>query len=138
MSPQQQAPFAQRALQAVFDLHVVLEAWFNASGAEDVATVTNHFAENFRIVSPLGKVTPFADFARALPNLRGARPGLKMEIAEAEAIWANDACAAVAYQEKQTLGTTVTLRFSTALLIADPKRPVPQWLHLQETWLEQP
>jgi hypothetical protein len=134
----QKAAFAARAAQATIDLHVALEAWFNARCDKDPSLLSRHFDEGFRMVSPLGKTTPMADFARALPNLHGARPGLKMEISAIDVRWASESCAVVAYQEKQTQGETVTVRLSTAVLLAAPGRPDPQWLHLQETWLEQP
>ncbi len=137
MPDQTQAGFAARAAQAVVDLHVALEAWFNARCDKDPALLLAHFNDGFLMVSPLGKTTPMADFAKALPNLHGARPGLKMEIGAIDVRWASEACAVVAYQEKQTQGDAVTLRLSTAVLLADPTRPDPQWLHLQETWLEQ-
>lgn len=133
----QKANFAARAAQAVIDLHVVLEDWFNARCDKDPSLVTRHFDDRFRMISPLGKTTLMADFAKALPNLHGVRPGLKMEISAIDARWANETCALVAYQEKQTQGETVTIRLSTAALLADPGRRDPQWLHLQETWLEQ-
>ena len=59
-----------------------------------------------------------------------------MEISDVEVRWASEACAVVAYREKQTQGEAVTIRLSTAVLVADANRPDPQWLHLQETWMD--
>ena len=135
MPPPDSNLFGEAAARSVIDLHVVLQAWFNAEGSDDPAAVLAHFDADFRIISPLGKVTPIAAFAAALPGLRGSRPGLVMRISELELRFGDAAAALVSYRETQTQGTAVTERLSTALLIASDSRPHPVWRHLQETWL---
>ena len=135
MPPSETDLFAKAAARSVIELHVLLQAWFNAEGSDDPAVVLAHFDADFRIISPLGKVMPITAFAAALPALRGSRPGLVMQISDVEVRFVDANSALVSYRETQTQATAVTDRLSTALLIAGDDRPHPVWRHLQETWL---
>ncbi|MCQ4159893.1 nuclear transport factor 2 family protein [Roseomonas sp. GC11] len=126
--------FAARAAREVVDLHTVLQAWFNAEGSEDVATVLDHFDEGFTMITPTGAVVTY-DAARAgFAAGRGGRRSLVMEISDVVVRHVDATSALVSYRERQTQDGKVTNRLSTALLLDRPDRAAPVWRHLQETW----
>lgn len=127
--------FGTAAKQAIFDLHVVLEAWFNGVGPTDPGDMLRHFAPGFRIVSPAGRAMTYEVFTAALPGLRGSRAGLAMEISDVELRYFEAASALVSYVERQTQGFDTTIRLSTALLVRHVGIAHPVWVHLQETWI---
>jgi hypothetical protein len=127
--------FPDRAAAEIDALHRLLQAWFRAEGSDDPAPVLAHFDEDFLMVSPAGRVIPFAAFAAGFPTLRGTRPGLVMEISEVAVRYHGPGAALVTYRERQITPTLSNDRISTALLLDDPGRPTPVWRHLQETML---
>ncbi|NEW94024.1 DUF4440 domain-containing protein [Rhodopseudomonas sp. BR0M22] len=116
-------------------LHRLLQAWFRAEGSDDPAAIRARFDDGFNMVSPAGKVLPFAQFSAGLPTMRGSRPTLIMEISEVVVRYQDDKTAVVTYRERQIQDSGTTDRLSTALLIQRDDRPTPVWRHLQETWI---
>ncbi len=128
-------PFPTRAAAEIDALHRLLQAWFRAEGSDDPAPVLAHFDEDFLMVSPAGRLIPFAAFAAGFPTLRGTRPGLVMEISEVAVRHHAAGVALVTYRERQITPALTNDRISTALLLDRPDRPSPVWRHLQETML---
>jgi hypothetical protein len=127
--------FTDRAAAEIDALHRLLQAWFRAEGTDDERAVLSHFDEGFVMVTPAGRILSYVDFAKALPSMRGTRPGLVMEITDVALRHADTRSALVTYRERQILGEQATDRLSTALLLDRPDRPTPVWRHLQETML---
>jgi hypothetical protein len=96
--------------------------------------VLAHFSPSFTMVSPLGSYVLFEQFSAGLPRARGSRAGLVMTISDVVVRYCDEHAALVTYQEHQEQGDKVTDRLSTAVLLNQPDKAVPQWLHLQETW----
>lgn len=129
------APFADRAAAEIDALHRLLQAWFRAEGSDDPAPILQHFDDAFLMITPAGRLLPFASFAAGLPTLRGTRPGLVMEINEIAVRTDIPGAALVTYRERQSTPTVTNDRVSTALLLDRADRPTPVWRHLHETWI---
>ncbi len=116
-------------------LHVLLQAWFRAEGTTDPAPILARFDEGFTMVTPAGKIISYEQFAGGLPNSRGTRPTLIMQISNVAIRYLGETSALVTYQERQIQDSGTTDRVSTALLLKRPDRPTPVWRHLQETFI---
>ena len=127
--------FADRAAAEIDALHRLLQAWFRGEGRDDPAPILQHFDDGFLMVTPAGRLLPFAAFAAALPAMRGTRPGLVMEITEVAVRYEAAGSALVTYRERQVTPGTANDRASTALLLDRPGRAVPVWRHLSETMI---
>lgn len=134
MSDTGTSDFAARAEREVVDLHVVLQAWFNAEGSEDVETVLDHFDEGFTMVTTSGAFVNYEAAKAGFSAGRGARKSLVMEISDVVVRYVDAISVLVSYRERQTQDGKVTNRVSTALLLDRPDRPTPVWRYLQETW----
>lgn len=126
-------PFEQRAAAEIDGLHRLLQAWFRAEGSNDPAPILAHFDEAFTMMTPGGTILPFAQFASALPNMWGTRPGLVMTITDVVLRFCDSRSALISYREHQAFGETANFRLSTALLLDCPDRSTPVWRHLHET-----
>jgi hypothetical protein len=135
MSDDQNGNLARRAAHEIVDLHVLLQAWFNAEGSEDLATILEHFDEGFTMITPAAALITHEQLAAGLRAGRGGRKGLVMAISEVAVRHVEAGSALVTYRERQTQAGQVTDRLSTALLLDRPDRPGPVWRHLQETML---
>ncbi len=127
--------FPTRAAAEIDALHRLLQAWFRAEGSDDPAPIFAHFDDDFLMISPAGRLIPFAAFAAGFPTLRGTRPGLVMEITDVAVCHHTPGAALVTYRERQITPALTNDRISTALLLDRPDRPTPVWRHLQETML---
>ena len=127
--------FTDRALAEIDGLHRVLQAWFRAEGEQDPQLVLSHFDEGFTMVTPAGKVLPYAAFKGALPAMWGSRPGLVMEITNEALCHEGPGFALLTYNERQHLGGSFTDRFSTVLMLDRGEEALPAWRHLQETMI---
>ena len=133
--PRTEAEFAAAAVQEATDLHVVLQAWFNAEGDASLDALLARFDAGFTMVTTGGAVLSHAQVAANFAKVRGSRPGLRMDIHDATARYAGPGSALVTYKEVQTQDGTSTQRVCTALLLDVPGRATPVWRHLQETWI---
>ena len=127
--------FTDRALAEIDGLHRALQAWFRAEGEQDPSLVLSHFDEGFTMVTPAGKVLPYATFRAAVPGMWGSRPGLVMEITEETVLHSGAGFALLTYKERQHLSGSFTDRFSTVLMLDRGEGTVPAWRHLQETMI---
>lgn len=127
--------FAERAIAEIDGLHRALQAWFRAEGEQDPSLVLSHFDESFAMVTPAGKVLPFAAFKAAVPGMWGSRPGLVMEITEESLLHTGPGFALMTYKERQHLNGSFTDRFSTVLMLDRGEAATPAWRHLQETMI---
>ena len=71
--------FAERAAAEIDALHRLLQAWFRGEGGDDPAPVLQRFDEGFLMVTPAGRLLPFAAFAAGFPALRGTRSGTRRQ-----------------------------------------------------------
>jgi hypothetical protein len=127
--------FADRAAAEIDGLHRLLQAWFRGEGGDDPAPVLQRFDEGFLMITPAGRLLPFAAFAAGFPALRGTRPGLVMEITEVAVRHESAGSALVTYRERQVTPGAANDRASTALLLDRRDRAVPVWRHLSETMI---
>ncbi len=129
------ANFLERAVAEIDGLHRALQAWFGAECAHEPALVLSHFDPGFHMVTPTGKILPFEAFKAAVPGMWGTRKGLVMAITGETVCASGAGWALLTYQERQTLGETVSNRLSTVLLLDRGPAEVLAWRHLQETMI---
>lgn len=120
--------FTNRALAEIDGLHRVLQAWFRAEGAQDMALVLSHFNPGYTMITPSGKLIALSAFKAGLPTLWGSRPGLVMEIINETLVHGGPGFALMTYNERQHLNGA----FNDVLML-DHGEGVPAWRHLHET-----
>lgn len=126
--------------QEVLDAHDLIAEWLGNPQAEGEICdrLLARFSPDYSMVTLQGgqlNLSALTDFFR---TQRGARPELKIEIAEMSLIAESPTGATVSYQERQQQPeNNSTLRFSTVVF---EKRDGGQiiWRHLQETALPCP
>ena len=133
MSAPDGAPAAAAA--AIAQFHDFLEAWLSGRMAADEAAVDAalaSFDEAFVCVHPSGARQSRGDLRRWLEGTHGARPGLRIEIAGAEALWASGDAMLIDYEERQT-GFSPNVRRATALFAVAGGGV--RWVHVSERWI---
>ncbi|MFT8423218.1 MAG: hypothetical protein ABF665_17200 [Gluconacetobacter sp.] len=119
----------------VIALHVVLQAWFRGEGTDDTGSVLKHFAKNYTMIGAAGRVLPLEAFAKALPTLRGSRPGLVMTIENVMLRHVFPGGVLATYREIQTQGETRTERWSSVTFQREPTGTL-LWTFLHETFCD--
>ncbi|WP_342629742.1 hypothetical protein AAC691_08720 [Nguyenibacter vanlangensis] len=119
----------------IVELHNLLQDWFRAKGADDKDAILERFDPAYTMIGAAGRLIGFTDFAAALPNIRGTRPGLVMEIHDVRILHAFAGGVAALYREVQIQGDARTDRWSTAIFVASADSKALLWKHLQETFL---
>lgn len=115
--------------------HARIEQWIGGAPLPEtaLAALLAGFAASFTMVATDGQRL----HAQALPalfeKLRGARPGLTIQIDEVMVHRAAASAVLLSYRERHRWDAHATTRRATALftLNADGQ---PQWTHLHETW----
>ena len=128
------------AVEEVRDLHRAFEHWLrDGSAGEHGGPVRFEAAlgPRFRMVHPDGRVVGRGALLDMLATGGGSRPGLELSTRAEEVLEEAEGLALVAYEEWQAEpGGRPRGRHSTALLDLRGVRPV--WLHVHETWCEEP
>ena len=125
----------------VVELHEFFQRWF-AGESPQTNDAFDRFAsvmaEEFHIISPAGRIMQQDTILEAVRSAYGSGP-IKIWIRNHAHRFTIGDIALVTYEEWQTKGDETRGRLSSALLRIKPGTPNDlQWLHVQETWLEQP
>jgi hypothetical protein len=118
----------------VRDAHDEIARWLSgAAAAESLQGLLARFSPAYTMVTLTGARLDYTALAVFFAGVRGARPGLRIEIDELELIASGDGRAVVGYRERQrgADGETTTRR-STAVFTRDAAGRV-LWLRLHET-----
>ena len=119
----------------IVELHRQIETWFGGD-AEDaaLAALIERFDPAFLMITVRGDKLDRAGVEDLFANLRGARPGLRIDIADVVTHSSGDGLW-VSYTETQTLPDgSDNRRHSTAWLIPNTNAR-PTWRYLHETTL---
>ncbi|ATJ90208.1 hypothetical protein HK16_08880 [Acetobacter senegalensis] len=119
----------------IIELHRLLQAWFRGENEEPLSCLLAHFAPGYMMVGAAGRVITLEGFEKALPSLKGSRPGLIMEIFDVKICQTFDGGILAFYREVQTQGEARTERWSTVLFVENAAKTQLLWKHLQETFL---
>ncbi|CAB3625673.1 hypothetical protein [Achromobacter pestifer] len=122
-------------LRLTLDAHALIEQWIGQPDAPDtvLAALLSGFAPDFTMITTDGQRLPRNTLPALFGSLRGARPGLKIDIDEMTLHHADSASALLSYRERHAWTHGATQRRATVLFTAAADSP-PQWAHLHETW----
>ncbi len=117
------------------DVHSRIEHWIGSPDAPDaqLAVLLDDFAPGFSMIAADGQRLPAEALPALFGGLRGARPGLKIEIDELAVLHAGADAVVLSYRERHAWSAGATRRRATALFTVLPGGQ-PQWMYLQETW----
>ncbi|HEY9271625.1 hypothetical protein [Achromobacter sp.] len=117
------------------DAHTRIEQWIGSPDAPDsqLADLLESFAPGFSMIAADGRRLSAAALPALFASLRGARPGLKIDIDELAVLHADTASVLLSYRERHVWSAGATQRRATVLFTVQAGGQ-PQWAHLQETW----
>ena len=126
------------AIDEVVRQHVFIEAWL--AGTENGDAGWQLFGDvlddEFVIVPPTGAAQSKSALLERFHAARGAAPGARVEIRNAELVHVTDEVQVVRYEEWQLHDERGSQRVSLAVFAADPAMPCGwRWLALHETAL---
>ncbi len=126
---------SSQCLRLALDVHSRIEHWIGSSDAADaqLAVLLDDFAPGFSMIAADGQRLPAEALPALFGRLRGARPGLKIEIDELAVLHAGADAVVLSYRERHAWSAGATQRRATALFTVLPGGQ-PQWMYLQETW----
>ena len=123
---------AQRASHSVVVLHQQIEALFHGDGSQ-LATMLDHFNEDFEMVTPGGKRLALTDVAALFEQLTGTRQGMTITIEQCNVITQAGDEVVIQYRERQEMQGKETNRISLAVINCATQPP--RWRYLQETMI---
>lgn len=126
---------SSQCLRLALDVHSRIEHWIGSPDAPDaqLAVLLDDFAPGFSMIAADGQRLPAEALPALFGRLRGARPGLKIEIDELAVLHAGTDAVVLSYRERHAWSAGATQRRATALFTVLPGSQ-PQWMYLQETW----
>ncbi|MEE9417029.1 MAG: DUF4440 domain-containing protein [Acidimicrobiales bacterium] len=129
------------AVDEVLRFHEFVEEWLSKSDEnqagwqrfEDVLT------SGFEMVVPGGVRVGRAELIESFRQAQGARPGVTVEVREAQVIHGDENLEVVRYEEWQLHPDYANQRVSTAVLTRAEEAPLGwMWRSVHETWLPDP
>lgn len=122
-------------LRLTLAAHALIEQWIGQPDAPDhvLADLLSRFAPGFTMVATDGQRLAANALPALFAGLRGARPGLKIDIDEMTVRHADTASVLLSYRERHAWTTGATQRRATVLFTGGADG-LPQWAHLHETW----
>ncbi|KMV69579.1 hypothetical protein WB66_14935 [bacteria symbiont BFo1 of Frankliniella occidentalis] len=121
---------AEQASRSVIVLHELIAEVFHGDGSK-VPELLAHFAPEFTMVTPGGKMLALADVAALFTRLTGGRQGVVIRIEQCQIISQSEQDVVIHYHELQQQGDVHTHRISLAVI--DCSATSPRWRYLQET-----
>jgi hypothetical protein len=130
---------ADLAWEEVGALHAFFETWLRErEPVMDFSEVESALGQNFRLISPDGKIDERSTVVAWIRDARGSRGAdFSIVVSDPFPIWMGDDAVLLEYTEHQHRDGQRTRRRSTALFLTNPSAPRGvEWRHLQETWME--
>lgn len=126
---------AELCLREVTETHMLIEQWLSHADCPDdvLETLLQRFGPGFSMISPSGARLADGGLPTLFARLRGARPGLQIQIDALMLVHEDARSATVTYRETQAWHTGTSERRATALFVAGNDARVT-WRHLHETW----
>ncbi|MBB1594195.1 hypothetical protein [Achromobacter sp. UMC46] len=127
--------FSSTSLRLTLDAHALIEQWIGQPDAPDgvLAELLSGFAPGFTMITTDGQRLTGDALPALFAGLRGARPGLKIDIDEMAVRHADAASVLLSYRERHVWHDGATQRRATVLFTAAADGR-PLWAHLHETW----
>lgn len=124
---------AEKAIESIHTMHVLIEKIFNGVSAEqDLTLLLEHFTENFEMVGAAGKKLKFEEVKQLFTDNKGKMPDIKIEIYDEKIISQNEQTIVLTYTEKHIKDSGVLVRHSCALIEEIQGKML--WRFLQETF----
>lgn len=122
-------------LRLTLDAHALIEQWIGLADTPEpvLADLLSRFAPGFTMITTDGQRLAADALPALFAGLRGARPGLKIDIDEMAVRHADATSVLLNYRERHAWCTGATQRRATVLFTAGADGQ-PQWAHLHETW----
>lgn len=128
----------------ILELHRFFERWFNGeldASPEAFSRLSDVLSERFLMVTPAGQRLERRQVLAGVQARHGAHRGdgsrFAIEIRKVESRYRDGSVALVTYEEWQTVDGATRGRASSALFRERDDTPCGvEWLHLQETWLQ--
>lgn len=122
-------------LRLTLDAHALIEQWIGQPDAPDhvLADLLSRFAPGFTMITTDGQRLDGNALPALFAGLRGARPGLKIDIDDMTVRHIDTASVLLTYRERHVWSTGATQRRATVLFTRGAGE-LPQWAHLHETW----
>lgn len=122
-------------LRLTLDAHALIEQWIGLADTPEpvLADLLSRFAPGFTMITTDGQRLAADALPALFAGLRGARPGLMIDIDEMAVRHADAASVLLSYRERHAWRTGATQRRATVLFTAGADGQ-PQWAHLHETW----
>lgn len=122
-------------LRLTLDAHSLIEQWIGQPDTPDhvLADLLSRFAPGFTMIATDGQRLDGKALPALFAGLRGARPGLKIDIDDMKVRHIETASVLFTYRERHVWSTGATQRRATVLFTRGAGE-LPQWAHLHETW----
>jgi len=130
--------FIDRATQDILELHALIESWYGGESnlePAELERVVGHLHPDFIMIAAAGRKHGREALAKRLQDRRGSLSGLDISIVDLDLLYATPELAIFTYENQRRWEHHFQRRISTAVFTrAEDGRP--QWLHLQETLVE--
>ena len=124
----------EQAIHSIRQVHDLIHQVFTNHQGQGVAAIEQlmpAFAEDFSMVTTTGAQVDRAQVEQMFRGAMGTRAGLQIHLSEWQCVWQQPQVAAIRYRETHRQGTSITSRFSLAIIGLD--QGSAHWLYLHET-----
>jgi hypothetical protein len=132
--------FIDAATQEVLDLHAVIASWYRGDADAqpvELEKFLTHLHPDFTMIATAGRKHGRVALGNLLKSVYGSKAELDIEIVDLEVEYATADLAIFTFEEQRRSGHHFQRRISSAVFVrAEDNRP--QWLLLQQTWIEEP
>jgi hypothetical protein len=132
--------FIDAATKEVLNLHSVIASWYRGDAsaqAEQLDQYLSNFHPDFTMIAAAGRKHGRAAFGDLLKSAYGSKTELDIEIFDLEVEYATDDQVIFTLEEQRRWERNFQRRISSAVLVR-AEDGTPQWLLLQQTWIEDP
>jgi len=125
---------AEQAIHTIEQVHDLIHHIFTDHQGQGLAAIEQLlpvFAEDFSMVTTTGAQVDRTQVEQMFRGAMGTRSGLQIHLSEWQCVWQQPQVAAIRYRETHRQGTSITSRFSLAIIGLD--QGSAHWLYLHET-----
>lgn len=118
----------------VIEAHRLIEQWLGEANApgEIMEQLIGRFSAQYSMIGLAGNALDYFALCAFFRANGGAKSGLQIEVFDLQVVSQWETGAVILYKERQTLGESVTLRFSTIVFERNAQGKI-LWRHLHET-----